>query len=85
MKEKKGMESCRGPPSYCNSCSKVWNRGSSKNWVMVMSSPSQSFFNVMTDKSRRLGLIRLYTVEGVTPERWRKEHAQKVNIACSLA
>lgn len=34
-----------------------------------MSSPSQSFFNVMTDKSRRLGLIRLYTVEGVTPER----------------
>lgn len=54
---------------YMISCSNESNRGVEKNSPNVMSIPSHSFLMVMMDTSRRRLSRRLYTVEGVTPDR----------------
>ena len=56
--------------SYFISCSSWSNMGAVKKSLKEMSKPSQSFLMVVMEISRRLGSSILYTVEGVTPERF---------------
>lgn len=55
---------------YFISCSRESNSGQEKNSPRVMSSPSQNFFTVINEISRRVLSIMLYAVDGVTPERF---------------
>ena len=54
---------------YFISCSSRENMSEVKNSFRLMSRPSDSFFRVIMDMSFLFSLNRLYTVDGVTPER----------------
>ena len=55
---------------YCISCSNDSNSDDKKKVPKEMSKPSHSFFIVIIDTSLRFESTRLYTVDGVTPDKF---------------